>query len=73
MRQWRLFTPRGCYAISRTAKYLAFVLSILYRYTLHTSRDISELFLVPASSPRRGMCYPVYGMVHIKETLAVNQ
>ena len=33
-----------------------------------------ELFLVPASAPRlvykgRGMCYPVCGMVHIKEPL----
>ena len=32
-----------------------------------------ELFLVPASAPRRnkgrGMCYPICGMVHIKEPL----
>ena len=33
-----------------------------------------ELFLVPASAPRlfnkgRGMCYPVCGMMHIKEPL----
>ena len=29
-----------------------------------------ELFHVPASAPRgRGMCYPVCGMVHIKEPL----
>ena len=31
-----------------------------------------ELFLVPASAARnkgRGMCYPVCGMVHIKEPL----
>ena len=28
-----------------------------------------ELFLVPASSPGRGMCYPVCGIVHIKEPL----
>ena len=33
-----------------------------------------ELFLVPANAPRRcnkgrGMCYPVCGMVHIKEPL----
>ena len=33
-----------------------------------------ELFLVPASAPRlvnkgRGMCYPVCGIVHIKEPL----
>ena len=34
----------------------------------------TELFLVPASAPRlvkqsRGICYPVCGMVHIKEPL----
>ena len=28
-----------------------------------------ELFLVPASAPRHGMCYPVCEMVHIKEPL----
>ena len=33
-----------------------------------------DLFLVPASAPRlcnkgRGMCYPVCGMMHIKEPL----
>ena len=28
-----------------------------------------ELFLVPASAPRHGMCNPVCGMVHIKEPL----
>ena len=28
-----------------------------------------ELFLVTASAPRLGMCYPVCGMVHIKEHL----
>ena len=33
-----------------------------------------ELFLVPTSAPRlvykgRGMCYPICGMMHIKETL----
>ena len=28
-----------------------------------------ELFLVPASAPRLGMCYPVCGMMHIKEHL----
>ena len=33
-----------------------------------------ELFIIPASDPRlvyqnRGMCYPVCGMVHIKEPL----
>ena len=33
-----------------------------------------ELFLIPASAPRlvhqdRGMCYPVCGMMHIKEPL----
>ena len=28
-----------------------------------------ELFLVPASAPRRGMCYPVCLIVHIKEPL----
>ena len=36
--------------------------------------EVIELFLVPSSAPRwcnkgRGMCYPVCGMVHIKETL----
>ena len=34
-----------------------------------------ELFLVPASAPPlnkgRGMCYPVCGMVHIKEPLVL--
>ena len=28
-----------------------------------------ELFLIPASAPGGGMCYPVCGMVHIKEPL----
>ena len=28
-----------------------------------------ELFLIPASAPRRGMNYPVCGMMHIKEPL----
>ena len=28
-----------------------------------------ELFLVPASNKGRGMCYPLCGVVHIKELL----
>ena len=28
-----------------------------------------ELFLIPSSNKGRGMCYPVCGMVHIKEPL----
>ena len=40
---------------------------------LHGEEPI-ELFVVPVSSPQlcnkgRGMCYPVCGMVHIKELL----
>ena len=28
-----------------------------------------DLFLIPASAPRVCMCYPLCGMVHIKEPL----
>ena len=36
----------------------------------------NELFLVPGSAPRyrdkgRGMCYPICGMLHIKEPLLI--
>ena len=31
-----------------------------------------ELLLVPASVPH-GMCYPVCGMMHIKESLLLNE
>ena len=49
-------------------------MSINFNSTGHSSGSILhggpiELFLVPASNKGCGMCYPVYGMMNIKEPL----
>ena len=48
--------------------------NVLFNDALNTFSELIELFLISTSSPqlvkqRYGMCYPVCGMMHIKEPL----